>query len=267
MMRRRFRRSDTEAAAARRGRRRGAVRTGVLAGAVLLCSGALAATDPGLPRAPQMQFVPPAAGTYALQRIQACPDGVLLDASGRARPLADFTRGKITLLTFFYTHCTDPLGCPFAVGLMSALRDRIGADPDLAGNVRFVSISFDPAHDSPQRLRSYARSLSAGAPFEWDFLTASSMARLAPVLDDFGQDVRIELDSQGRPARAINHMLKLFLIDPAGTVREIYALDYLQPQVMLNDIRTLRLEAQGHERHQAASTPAGSSAAGPRGGR
>src|SRR2546430_4394212 len=37
-------------------------------------------------------------------------------------------------------------------------------------------------------------------------------------------------------------MLKVFLIDHRGRVREIYSLAYLQPQVMLNDIRTLHLE-------------------------
>jgi hypothetical protein len=38
-------------------------------------------------------------------------------------------------------------------------------------------------------------------------------------------------------------MLKLFLIDPEGTVREIYALDFLHPAVILNDIRTLAMES------------------------
>jgi hypothetical protein len=37
-------------------------------------------------------------------------------------------------------------------------------------------------------------------------------------------------------------MLKLFLIDRHGIVREIYSLAYLQPQVMLNDIKTLALD-------------------------
>jgi cytochrome oxidase Cu insertion factor (SCO1/SenC/PrrC family) len=217
------------------------------AAALVVCAGALAAPDPGVPRAPQMQFVPTPAGTYALQRIQVCPDGELMDSTGHPRRLAELTHGKLTLLTFFYTQCTDPLGCPFAFGLMSALRDRIVADPDLAPNVRFVSISFDPTHDSPAQLRGYARGLSSSTRFEWDFLTASSIARLQPLLENFGQDVRIEPDREGRPVRAINHMLKLFLIDAGGTVREIYALDFLQPEVMLNDIRTLRMEAQGRQ--------------------
>jgi protein SCO1/2 len=224
----------------------------LLAAALLPAPGARAAADPGLPGAPQMQFVPTPAGTYSLQHIQAAADGELLDASGRSRRLATLTHGRITLLTFFYTYCTDPLGCPYAFGLMSALRDRILADAELRGNVRFVSISFDPMHDSPRQLAAYARGLPADPRFEWDFLTARSMAALQPLLQDFGQDVRIERDPAGRPVRAINHMLKLFLIDASGTVREIYALDYLQPEVMLNDIRTLRMEARG--RQSRAST-------------
>jgi protein SCO1 len=68
------------------------------------------------------------------------------------------------------------------------------------------------------------------------------MRELLPLLDDFGQDVSVELDEGGRPTRTINHMLKLFLIDRDGMVREIYALDYLHPAMMLNDIETLLIE-------------------------
>jgi len=249
--------------------KRAAPAAGVLTAWVLLGVGlalaarATAAPDPGLPRSPQMQFAPPPAGTYSLQRIQPCPDAELLDSSAHRRRLSELTRDKITLLTFFYTHCTDALGCPFASGLMAGLRDRIVADADLRSKVRFVNISFDPAHDSPEQLRRFARGLAADTPFEWDFLTAASMAALQPLLDDFGQDVRIESGRDGRPVRAINHMLKLFLIDPRGTVREIYALDYLQPEVMLNDIRTLRMEAQRRSPdHSASALPLGRGAGG-----
>jgi protein SCO1/2 len=221
---------------------RSAVRS-LLATALAIASEAMAASDPGVPRAPRMQFVPPAAGTYSLQHIQASPDASLLDSSAQPCRLSDLTHGKITLLTFFYTHCSDPLGCPYALGLMSGLRDRIEADPDLRRSVRFVSISFDPTRDSPKQLRAYSRDLAAKVRFEWDFVTTPSMAVLRPLLDDFGQDVRIEPAGPSRPARTMNHMLKLFLIDTGGTVREIYALDYLQPEVMLNDMRTLRMEA------------------------
>lgn len=205
---------------------------------------ARSAADPVQPRVPQMQFVPPAAGTYQLQRIQRAPDALLLDERARPRSLRELTRGKVTLLTFFYTYCTDPWGCPFAYALMTGLRERLLAQPGTAGRVRFVSISFDPTSDTPEALRLHAGGLRADARLPWQFLTARSVAELTPLLADFGQDVRVEQDTQGRPVRTINHMLKLFLIDRAGFVREIYALDYLHPAMMVNDINTLLLEEE-----------------------
>jgi cytochrome oxidase Cu insertion factor (SCO1/SenC/PrrC family) len=202
---------------------------------------ASAAADPVPVHAPSMDFVPPAPGTYQLQRIQRAPDALLSDARDRKRRLGTLTRGKVTLLTFFYTYCVDEWGCPFAYRTMVELRERLTARGH-AGQVRFVSISFDPTHDTPEALRLYSGSLKAEVGLAWEFLTARSMDELLPLLQDFGQDVSVEKDANGRPTRTINHMLKLFLIDRNGIVREIYALDYLHPAMMINDIETLLLE-------------------------
>ena len=164
-----------------------------------------------------------------------------MDARAHATRLSAHTTGKITLLTFFYTYCVDEWGCPFAYRTMVGLRERL-SQAGHAGRVRFVSISFDPTHDTPDSLRLYSAHLKADAGLPWEFLTARSMTELLPLLEDFGQDVRVEKDEVGRPTRTINHMLKLFLIDRAGVVREIYALDYLHPDMMVNDIETLLLE-------------------------
>jgi protein SCO1 len=166
----------------------------------------------------------------------------LLDERGRPVRLSALTKGKITLLTFFYTYCVDPLGCPFAHQTLSMLRDRILRERELARDVRFVGISCDPSTDTPDVLGQYAIDFATDSRFEWRFLTARSVSALLPVLDDFGQDVSVELDESGRPTRALHHMLKVFLIDDRGRVREIYSLAYIQPEVMLNDIRTLYLE-------------------------
>ena len=88
-----------------------------------------------------------------------------------------------------------------------------------------------------------AESFTRGPSFEWRFLTAQAVPDLLPVLEDFGQDVSVEVDEKGRPTRTLHHMLKVFLIDPRGTVREIYTLAFIQPEVMFNDIRTLDLES------------------------
>ena len=215
------------------------------AGAVLsLAAGAASGTeDPGKAAAPRMEFVPPPAGSYKLQRIQPVSDAVFLDGAGHAVRLSVLTQGKITLLTFFYTYCVDPLGCPFAHTTLANLRDRVTGDRSLAGRVRFVSVSLDPTHDTPAAVANYGRGFSVDPTFEWRFLTARRVPELLPVLDDFGQDVSVDIDEQGRATRALHHMLKMFLIDARGEVREIYTLAFLQPQVMFNDIKTLALEA------------------------
>jgi protein SCO1 len=202
-----------------------------------------AAVDPGKATAPRMEFVPPPPGSYHLQKIQRVADAELLDSSGHPVRLAALTRRKITLLTFFYTYCADPLGCPFAHTTLADLRDRVRGDIALAGRVRFVSVSLDPTHDTPAVIAAYSKEFAFDPKFDWRFLTARHVPELLPVLDDFGQDVSVEMDESGRATRTLHHMLKMFLIDARGEVREIYSLSFLQPQVMFNDIKTLALEA------------------------
>jgi protein SCO1/2 len=225
------------------------MRVGALAGMVLgvlslgVAGAAGAAVDPGKATAPRMEFVPPPPGSYKLQKIQRVADAVLLDSAGRSIKLSALTHGKITLLTFFYTYCADPLGCPFAHTTLAQLRDRVSGDRALAGRVRFVSVSLDPTHDTPAAIASYGQEFTSDPKFDWRFLTARRVPELLPVLDDFGQDVSVEMDENGRATRTLHHMLKMFLIDARGEVREIYTLAFLQPQVMFNDIKTLAIEA------------------------
>jgi len=192
-----------------------------------------------------MEFTAPAAGSYVLQHIQPTPDALLLDTSGRLTRLSRFTHDKVTLLTFFYTYCADPLGCPFARVTLSELRERVMAEPGLATRVRFVNVSLDPVTDRPEAIAQYAAEIGIKPSFEWRVLTAPSIRKLLPLLDDFGQDVSVDTDEHGKPTRALHHMLKVFLIDREGFVREIYSLAFMQPEVMFNDIRTLDLEAGG----------------------
>jgi len=231
-------------------------RVGALAGTVLtvlslvgLAAVAAAGVDPGKATAPRMEFVPLRPGSYKLQKIQQVSAAVLVDSSGRDVSLSALTRGKITLLTFFYTYCVDPLGCPFAHTTLANLRDRVRGDHALAGRVRFVSVSLDPTHDTPAAIASYGQEFTIDPKFDWRFVTARRVAQLLPVLDDFGQDVSVEVDESGRATRTLHHMLKMFLIDPRGEVREIYSLAFLQPQVMFNDIKTLAMEADIRRRH------------------
>ena len=194
-----------------------------------------------MPRPVQADFVPPAPGTYTLQRIMRAPTGSVIGSDGRRQRLGDVTTGKVTLLAFVYTACTDAWGCPLAYRVFDAVADAVERSPALRPRVRLVTLSFDPAHDTPAEMRRYAGD-QASRGIEWRFLTTRSERSLVPLLEGFGQDVRVEADGNGHGRRRLAHVLKVFLIDGRGMVREIYTTAYLYPEVVLADVETILME-------------------------
>ena len=188
---------------------------------------------------PPLQFVPPPPGSYPLHRIMAAPEGRVLDVHGRAARLSQYLHDRITLLGFIYTTCADPDGCPLAYRVFDALKEAIAATPRLQGQVRLVTLSFDPARDTPEVMRRYAgsRLVESDAGLRWYFLTTRSAKELHPLVEGFGQEVT-------RSGRELSHVLKVFLIDRRGDIREIYSSNFLHPQSVLNDIETLLLEEE-----------------------
>lgn len=183
----------------------------------------------------------PVAGSYVLQRIQRVPEAPLLDAAGQPVALSSYVSGAVTALGFFYGHCEDPAGCPVAWSTFEAARKAAAADPLLEGRLRLIFVSLDPARDTPAVLRLLGTAEVDGRAPPWLFLTGESKERIAPLLRAMGQDTGYELDREGRRTGMINHMLKVFLIDPEGWVREIYSTAFLTPDNLLNDARTLAL--------------------------
>jgi cytochrome oxidase Cu insertion factor (SCO1/SenC/PrrC family) len=186
----------------------------------------------------------PAPGTYVLDHIMQTPSVSVLDSDGSVQPLRRFVTGKVTLFAFIYTACSDARGCPLALATMHALKAAIAQDPRLREQVRFVSMSFDPAYDTPQAMRSYGGiDARPNARPRWHFLTSRSARELNPVLLGFGQDMRAG-DSAAAAGGAMDrapleHLLKIYLVDQQGTVREIYSPAFLQASAMLADIRSL----------------------------
>lgn len=94
-------------------------------------------------------------------------DSILLDQDGRAvRFYSDVLQGNVVVVNFIFTRCTD--ACPLLTRRMNAVRralgDRFGRD------VRFVSISVDPEHDTPQELARFAAKQEASFT-GWTWLT------------------------------------------------------------------------------------------------
>jgi protein SCO1/2 len=208
-----------------------------------LATGAQFEPGKGMVMKPKQDFVPPPAGSYDLPVIQDAADGWVLEGSLVPRRLSRYTQGALTLLSFVYTYCTDPIGCPLAYETFVDVRERVLRDAALTARLRFVSLSFDPANDTPEAMQAYGGAFARDKRIPWHFLTTYSLRQLQPILGGFGQDVEVEKDDAGRATRVITHMLKVFLIDERAKVREIYSAAFLQPEVIVNDLRTLATAA------------------------
>jgi protein SCO1 len=216
------------------------LRTILFSTVILLGIRLTSATD--LPRDGDYDYDPPKPGTYALPVIKPAADGALLDTNSKSISLRNLTRGKITLLSFIYTRCAAAKACPYATAVLGQLHDLSGKHEALARNMRLVSISFDPEHDTPQHLAEYSgnvREEKSGC--EWRFVTAKSRADLAPILAAYDQAVD-KRPNESDPQGPLFHTLRVFLIDRESRIRNIYSSGTLDPRLVLADVKTLLLE-------------------------
>lgn len=184
-------------------------------------------------------------GSYDLPAIGAAADAVLLDDGGERVRLADVYRGGVTVLAFIYTRCGDI--CPLVSVRMSEIAALAG-EGGIGDALTLVSLSFDPEYDTPEQLARYGRAFRTEADGEprWLFLTAPDVATIAPVLEDYSQPVARKTDAASVTG-AFAHLLRVFLIDGAGDIRNIYSADFLDPRLILNDVRSLLLERRTAE--------------------
>lgn len=161
------------------------------------------------------------------------PDFSLTDRSGRRITLADL-QGKVWLANFIYTRCTET--CPLQSAEIARLQQEFSGARDL----RFVSITVDPQHDTPAVLAAYATRYHAD-PAQWLFLTGSKAAIYALAKDGFKLGVSdggaAQAESAERlvgpsPAFAshgskglIMHSARFVLVDRKARIRAYYPSD------------------------------------------
>jgi protein SCO1/2 len=133
------------------------------------------------------------------------PAITLIDQNGHPVELSSL-RGKPILFDFIYTTCPGP--CLVITNKMKAIAEALG--PKLGSEVRFVSVSVDPEHDTPTAMLNYAREMHITTPAaSWLFLTGSPQ-NIDSVMKRFR--LRRVRESNG----AIDHVLEFFLVGADG---------------------------------------------------
>ena len=189
----------------------------------------------------ELDYTPPAPGTYTLPPLGAAADGPVRDASGKAFRLAEVLEGKLVLLGFIYTHCPDVNGCPLASYVMKQVQGRLVEDKQLRDQVRLISLSFDPESDTPEAMMEYSHHFKR-KDFDWRFLTTDSEADLQPVLRGFGQFREKIYNKDGSYAGSMSHILRVYLVDRKKRIRNIYSAGFLHTETAINDLKTLLME-------------------------
>jgi cytochrome c peroxidase len=213
---------------------------------LLACCQALIASGEDTVLAPgygELQYEPPAPGSYALPPLGDAGDGQVLDDRGRTHRLHELLDDRLVLLGFIYTHCPDVNGCPLASYVMKQVQARLVEEPRLRDQVRLISLSFDPQLDTPQAMRDYAMHFRR-QDFDWRFLTTASEEALQPILEGFGQYRQKIFNRDGSYSGSMSHILRVFLIDRDQRIRNIYSAGFLHADTVINDLKTLLMEEQ-----------------------
>lgn len=185
----------------------------------------------------------PAAGTYKLDRIKPAANGWVIENSPwQPKRLSSFTKGKVTLFSFFYGTCRDPQGCPAVWSAFESVQSELQKDKALNGKVRLLFLSLDPSVDTPDVLSAYK--VKSTPEVSWHFLTTWSNWFLRPIMQSMDLTATYAIDENGKRTGDIYHMIRVYLIDSDGWIREIYATGFFNTDVVLNDIKTLVMEEQ-----------------------
>jgi protein SCO1 len=177
---------------------------------------------------PTVQYHVPTSG-------DSVPDFALRNQDNHPIRLGQF-KGQALLITFIYTRCPLPDFCPRVTHNFAQVNAQLGADPALAAKYHLLCVSFDPEHDTPDRLRAYGATYigsDAKAAFaHWDFAVGNE-----PVINQMAQFFNVGLTPG--PDETINHTLSTTLIGPDGKVVKFYPGNEWTPAEVTADVKQL----------------------------
>ncbi len=141
---------------------------------------------------------------------RAAPAIGLAATDGSTFDLARY-RGKVVVLEFGFTHCTEV--CPVSLASLAQARKLLGAD---AANVQVVFVTVDPARDSVTRLHGYL------AQFDPSFIGVSGSARqVDAVLKAYGITATKKMVDGSKTDYTMHHSSYLYFVDRRGMLRAL----------------------------------------------
>lgn len=141
----------------------------------------------------------------SLFTVMKVPDFELTDQNNQKISNKDML-GKVYLVEFFYSRC--PTICPVMNRNMQYIQNAVNSR-----DFGIISISIDPANDTPQILKAHAKMMGATSP-NWHFLTGNR-EYIGKIADQFN----IYVGDEESEAENLNHSGMVALVDQQGNIR------------------------------------------------
>lgn len=177
---------------------------------------------------------PAAKGTWApAERGTPLPEATLIDQDGRPLSLSTL-KGRPLLVTFSFTRCPLEEYCPLMMQRFAAIEKATAADPALR-SVRLLTVTLDPEHDTPERLKAYGAkyaAVGAASGRRWTLATGTP-AEVKKLAGFFGLDYYTETTGQ------VIHSLRTGLVDREGRVVQVFESNTWQIDEVLRSLGTV----------------------------
>jgi protein SCO1/2 len=162
-------------------------------------------------------------------------DAKFVDQNGAPTSLSAY-RGHRIALTFIYTRCPLPEFCPLMDRHFAAVQKTVSSTPALA-DVRLVTVTLDPAFDTPAVLKPYAARRGAN-PKIWSFLTGDPAE-----INTFGSQLGLYVEHNPENAIDITHNLRTVVIDPDGRLVKVHNGNSWTPSELVADLTAVAAPA------------------------
>lgn len=195
---------------------------------------------------PESRFVWPFG---ARKRSDASARIVLEDHDGNAIELDALVRGHVTIVVFFYTRCDNPLKCSLTIAKLARVQQRL-EERGLTGQIQTAAITYDPAFDVAERLRTYGRERGVRLDAQHRMLRATE-----------GFDAlrrRFELGVNFVESLVNRHRVEAYVLDRDGRVAASFLrLRWDEEELVARSVEVLREEPRPPERRKVAMPVAG----------
>lgn len=164
------------------------------------------------------------------------PNFSLTNQDGKKISLADY-KGKALAITFIYAQCPLPEYCIKMSKNFSDLANQISADEILKDKIRLLSISFDPARDTPEKLKQYGIGYLGKDSKATDFkvwqIAVGIDAEVRKIADAFGLFYNVDPNDKAQ----FNHSLRTIVIAPDGKITKILPGNEWTNAELLNELQ------------------------------